>query len=400
MSASAATPGQAVGHRRRARPASARRRSGCARRASRSGCPRRARMPASWPAWVGMTGQSPPSWSAASRARQVGVEGHRARHRLRRSPSARCRRGRRARSPAARSSPTSPASASSVSHRASSHAVTRDGHRVGAVGLDLDPAEGRPLAAPAAPACWPPARSSRRSASGRAGPPSGWCRRGWPRRRSRSGSARAARSRWPPRPPRRGRPGRGPARRAARRSTPTRSASTPAVSVGHRSPRPAARPARHTPSRSRSSRAAAQSRRAGGQPRAEAGQPEPRALLLGEHRHPDRPGRREAALAQRVDRRQRRDHAERAVVRPTVEHRVEVRAGQHRRGPSDAGGSPPPHHVADAVRLDLEPARLAGLDEPRPQLALRRQERLAEVAAALRRPPDRGQVAPHLLKAS
>ena len=74
--------------------------------------------------------------------------------------------------------------------------------------------------------------------------------------------------------------------------------------------------------------------RAGRQPRAEAGQPEAGALLLDEHRHPDRPRRPEAALPQQVDRRQRRDHAERPVVRPAVEHRVEVRPGQDPRSPA------------------------------------------------------------------
>ena len=64
------------------------------------------------------------------------------------------------------------------------------------------------------------------------------------------------------------------------------------------------------------------------------------------------------ALAQQVDRRQRGHHAQRAVVRPAVEHRVEVRAGQHRRGPgSVAGRRPPPgDQVADAVGLDAQAA--------------------------------------------
>ena len=64
------------------------------------GMPAAARMPASWPAAVGMTGQSPSAWSAAIRAASVGVERHRARHRLRGHRPATCRRGRPAPAPA------------------------------------------------------------------------------------------------------------------------------------------------------------------------------------------------------------------------------------------------------------------------------------------------------------
>ena len=69
--------------------------------------------------------------------------------------------------------------------------------------------------------------------------------------------------------------------------------------------------------------------RPGGEPRAQAGQAEPRPLLLREDAHPDRLVRHEAALAEHVDRRQPRHDTERPVVRPAVQHRVEVRPGEH-----------------------------------------------------------------------
>ena len=141
-------------------------------------------------------------------------------------------------------------------------------------------------------------------------------------------------------------------------------------------------------------------RGAGDQPRAEAGAPEPRPLLLDEDADADRAVRLEAPGPQRVDGGERGRHAQRAVVRTTVEDRVEVRAGEHalvaraRAG----GGLPPGDLVADAVGLDDQPARRALLGEPRPQLRLRRRPGLAEVAARGRRSADRCQVAPHLLE--
>ncbi len=93
-----------------------------------------------------------------------------------------------------------------------------------------------------APACWPPARSSRRSASGRDGPPSASCPHGWAPRRCRSGSARAARSGSPRRPRHPGRPGPDLARRAAPRSTPSAQVPARAGDSRHRShPRPSPR---------------------------------------------------------------------------------------------------------------------------------------------------------------
>ena len=140
-------------------------------------------------------------------------------------------------------------------------------------------------------------------------------------------------------------------------------------------------------------------RRAGDQARAEAGAAEARALLLDEDADPDRSRGREAAVAQHVDRRQRRHDAQRAVVRTAVEDRVEVRAGEDAR-PRRRLRRPPGDLVADAVGLDGEPARRALLGEPRPQLGLRGGPRLPEVAARRGRPPDRRQVAPHLLEVS
>ena len=103
---------------------------------------------------------------------------------------------------------------------------------------------------------------------------------------------------------------------------------------------------------------------------------------------------RHAALPEQVDRRERGDHAQRAVVRPAVEHRVEVRADQDGSPRSDPFAStacrtPPGEQVAVAVGLDLEVAGCALLAEPGAELGLDRGERLAEVAAARRRPAQR-----------
>ena len=137
-------------------------------------------------------------------------------------------------------------------------------------------------------------------------------------------------------------------------------------------------------------------RRAGDQARPEAGPAEPRALLLDEHADADRPVGLEAAPPELVDRRQRGDHAQRAVVRASVEDRVEVRPGED----AGRGGlTPPGDLVADAVRLDGEPAGGALLGEPRPQLGLGRRPGLTEVAARRGRSAHRRQVAPHLLEA-
>ena len=137
--------------------------------------------------------------------------------------------------------------------------------------------------------------------------------------------------------------------------------------------------------------------RPGRQPRAQAGQPEPRPLLLDEHRDPDRPGGHDPARPQLVDRGQRRDHAQRPVVRPAVEHRVEVRAGQDAAGAG--AGAPTTRRGCRCRRTRARRPRGDGLlAEPVGELALGLGERLAEVAARGRRPPDRRQVGPHPLE--
>ena len=69
---------------------------------------------------------------------------------------------------------------------------------------------------------------------------------------------------------------------------------------------------------------------------------------------PDRPARRDPSLAQQVDRGQRGDHAQRPVVRPAVEDRVEVRAGENGGPDSASRGAHQATSVAVAVVLDLE----------------------------------------------
>ena len=72
-------------------------------------------------------------------------------------------------------------------------AAHQGGDGVDAVRLDGDLAEGGDGAGELGPRGGRRARSRRTAASGRAGPPAGWCRRGWPRPGSRTASARAAR---------------------------------------------------------------------------------------------------------------------------------------------------------------------------------------------------------------
>ena len=86
-------------------------------------------------------------------------------------------------------------------------------------------------------------------------------------------------------------------------------------------------------------------------------QPEPRALLLDEDADADRAGRREPAVPQRVDRRRARNHAERAVERPTVEDRVEVGAGEDARRPGAA--APPPGDQVAVPSLSTSSPRAA-----------------------------------------
>jgi hypothetical protein len=72
--------------------------------------------------------------------------------------------------------------------------------------------------------------------------------------------------------------------------------------------------------------------RAGHQPRPEARDAEPRALLLGEDPNAQGAAGRHTALAQQVDRRQRRHDAQRPVEGAAVRHRVQVAAGGDRAG--------------------------------------------------------------------
>ena len=71
----------------------------------------------------------------------------------------------------------------------------------------------------------------------------------------------------------------------------------------------------------------------------------------------DRAPRHDAARAQQVDRLDRAEHADDAVVAAGVQRRVDVRAGQHERRVRVAAG-PAPEQVADCVEPRLE-ARLA-----------------------------------------
>ena len=173
---------------RRAPGASGRRRSGCGRRASRSGCPRwrgcrrrgRRRCPAS---------VSPPS------------TGEPARERWRRTRSSGVHDSSTGPAPPARR-PWRPPRARRVVRPAGVEPggdPGRDG--VDAAGLDgtLPTVATQPCAR-RRPRAARTAAASR--ASGRGGPPAGWCPRGWPRRRGPAASGRAARSRptptgWP-----------------------------------------------------------------------------------------------------------------------------------------------------------------------------------------------------------
>ena len=82
--------------------------------------------------------------------------------------------------------------------RASSQAVTCDGIALTPFGLDARPCRRSPRA-PARSAAAPGRQHGVGEVEHRVvrGRPAGWCRRGWPRRRSRAASGRAARSRWP-----------------------------------------------------------------------------------------------------------------------------------------------------------------------------------------------------------
>ena len=160
---------------------------------------------------------------------------------------------------------------------------------------------------------------------------------------------------------------------------------------------------RKTPSRSRSSRAFSQviapvtSR----EPRHARPKREPSSSTKAETpigRSGSKPRSRSRSMAAR-----RRDHAQRAVVRTPVEHRVEVRPGEHRgravvRALTRRRLSPPRDHVADEVGLHRQAARARLLEEPGAQLGLGRGPGLAEVATRRGRAPHRRQVPPHLLE--
>jgi hypothetical protein len=67
-------------------------------------------------------------------------------------------------------------------------------------------------------------------------------------------------------------------------------------------------------------------KRAGQHPRPGAGDAEPRAFLVAEVHDADRPRRPQSGCAQRIDREQTADHAERPVEGAAVGHGVQVRA--------------------------------------------------------------------------
>ncbi len=317
---------------RRRRPGS--RRSRRARRASGEtpvglrtnsiavGMPAAARMPASWPAAVGMTGQSPPSWSAAIRRVEVGVERHGAGHRLgrhrQRGAVALGPLGRLPRHRLDQVGQRGVGVAAGVEPRGDPR-----GHGVGAVGLDLDPAEGGPLAGQ--PGLLVGGQRGHRVGEHRVVPV---LHAGGARVVGLAGEVEAVAPVRPDlaghaRPPRRGRPGRGPARRAARRSSrsarPGRRAGPP--SPGRARPPPARRAAPRP--RGRAARARSPTRTAptaSREPRQ--ARPEARALLLGERRHDDRP-RRARSRARAAGRR-----------RPARRPRPAVRRTPRRRAPS------------------------------------------------------------------
>ena len=273
-------------------------------------------------------------------------------------------------------------------------------HRVGAVGRRPRPARRSPAAPPAAPACWPPARSSRRSASGRPGPPSGWCP-AWlaapgeveavapvrpdlarhPDRRAPvdqvaalldvqlDEAADAVQQRRSARPRRRGP---SPARRQRVRQR------HPVAVAQRRAPPP--RPSRRWPAASR------------GRP-ARSASPPPRRTPTP---RPAAPARTRARAAGR-----RAASAETTPSGPSyappssTESRCEPVSTP---GPEAPGGAHQADHVADAVGLDRSPRAAPARRTTRAARSPPRSERLPEVAAGRRRPPDRREVGPHPLE--
>ena len=284
------------------------------------GIPCAERIPASWPAAVGMIGQSPSSWSAAMRRGQVGVEGDRSRDRLGGHLDRACRRARRARSPAGRSSRPARRARPPTSTARPARPSTRDGTALVPLGVTST----RPNVARSTgqPGLLVRGQRGHRVGEHRVGAVL------HPRRAGVVGLAGEVEAVAPVRPDLAGHPDRG--------TAVDQVAALLDVQL-HEHPDAVQQPGaaalddlleRHAVPVPQHPRLVPR-HRAGRQPRAQAGQPEPRPLLLDEHRHPDRPGRHDPARPQLVDRRQRRDHAERPVVRPAVQHRVEVRPGQH-----------------------------------------------------------------------
>jgi hypothetical protein len=131
--------------------------------------------------------------------------------------------------------------------------------------------------------------------------------------------------------------------------------------------------------------------RTGEQSASGTGHPEAPALLVGEDDDGERAYGRHAPRAEQVDREQRRDDAERPVVRAATRHAVEMAAGDDGAGPRLA---PPCPQVAVAVGRDGQPAATCLVDEPRPRGRVRGGPGEPGVAAGLRVATDPGQRAP------
>ena len=139
--------------------------------------------------------------------------------------------------------------------------------------------------------------------------------------------------------------------------------------------------------------------RTGDEARSGTGDPEPGALLVAETGHGQRNSRSQPGGAQRVDRRERRDHPERAVEGPAVRDRVQVRADGHAAGrPVRADGvgvAPPGPLVAGAVQGEVQTPSGALPGEPLPQRVVLAGPGVPPVPAGRRVPADRGELGPH-----
>ena len=107
------------------------------------------------------------------------------------------------------------------------------------------------------------------------------------------------------------------------------------------------------------------------------------------HGHAERARGAEPVRAQRVERGERGDDAERAVERAAVGHRVQVRAGDDA-GPVRVGIAPPGPQVAGPVGRDVQPAGLGLAREPVPQLGVLPGPGEPPVPAGARIAPDGG----------